>query len=122
VDLTQTDIDGITAAVRDYYEGWYGADPERMRRALHPRLAKRHVERGPNGDWTIDDLSADMMIDETAGRTAHDPLPPYAVEVVDGHGRAAVVRGSSADFIDYLHLGKFGDRWLILNAMWENLG
>lgn len=121
MDLSKADVDGITATVRDYYEGWCAADPERMRRALHPRLAKRHVEPGTDGSWTLEDLSRDEMVDFTAGRTPRDPLPPFEVLVMDGHGCSAVARGSSADFLDYLQLGRFGDRWQILNVMWENL-
>src|SRR5438067_12737858 len=36
-----TDEEHIAAVVRDYYESWYEGDAERMRRALHPNLAKR---------------------------------------------------------------------------------
>lgn len=121
MDLFPDDVRGITAAVRDYYEGWYGADAERMRRCLHPRLVKRHVERGSDGAWTLDDLSAAEMVSATSQRTVRDPLPPITVRVVDGHGLSAVARGSSADYIDYLQLGKFDDRWLIVSVLWEDL-
>ena len=35
--------EAITDAVLDYFEGWFTADAERMRRALHPQLAKRRL-------------------------------------------------------------------------------
>ena len=37
------DEDAIVRCVLDYFEGWFEADPERMRRALHPDLAKRSL-------------------------------------------------------------------------------
>jgi len=120
-DLSPADIEGITATVRDYYEGWYSADPARMRRCLHQRLVKRNVSRDIGGAWTLDDMSADDMVAATTRRTSQTPLPAYEVEVLDGHGRSASVRGSSVHYIDYLHLGRFEERWLIVSALWEDL-
>jgi hypothetical protein len=121
-DLAPADIEGINATVRDYYEGWYSADPERMRGCLHAQLVKRNVSRDASGAWTLDDMSADDMVEETARRAAQTPLPAYEIEEVhDGHGRSASVRGSSVDYIDFLHLGKFEERWLIVSALWEDL-
>ncbi|HEU5048747.1 MAG TPA: nuclear transport factor 2 family protein, partial [Gemmatimonadales bacterium] len=37
------DSAAIRATALDYAEGWYTADSARMRRALHPALAKRIV-------------------------------------------------------------------------------
>ena len=39
------DEEAIVRCVLDYFEGWFEADPERMRRALHPDLAKRSLDR-----------------------------------------------------------------------------
>jgi len=36
---SQDDIAAIEACVRDYYEGWFAGDGERMARAVHPALA-----------------------------------------------------------------------------------
>jgi hypothetical protein len=120
-DLAPADIEGIKATVRDYYEGWYSADPERMRRCLHPRLVKRNVCRDGDGAWTLDDMSADDMVAATARRGSQTPLPAYEIAVQDGHGRSASVRASSVDYIDYLHVGKFAECWLIVSALWEDL-
>jgi hypothetical protein len=120
-DLAPADIEGIKVTVRDYYEGWYSADPERMRRCLHPLLVKRNVSRDKGGAWTLDDMSADDMVAATAQRASQTPPPAYEIEVQDGHGRSANVRGSSVHYIDYLHLGKFEERWLIVSALWEDL-
>jgi hypothetical protein len=119
-DLPPGDVEGIQATVRDYYEGWYSAAPERMRRCLHPRLVKRNVSRDRVGACTLDDLSADDMVAATAHRASQTPLPAYEIEVQDGHGRSASVRAASVDYIDYLHLGKFEERWLIVSALWED--
>ena len=57
----------------------------------------------------------------TARRVPQMPLPAYEIQVQDGHGRSASVRGSSVHYIDYLHLGKFDEQWLIVSALWEDL-
>lgn len=33
-------------------------------------------------------------------------------------GNAAVARVETPWFVDYFHLGRFGDRWVIVNALW----
>src|SRR5690349_20210566 len=62
----------IPVTVRDYYEGWFEGDAERMRRALHPALVKRSVE-GSTG--SVETLSAADMVEATAqgAGTRHAP-------------------------------------------------
>lgn len=50
----------ITATALDYFEGSFDGDVARMRRALHPGLAKRALE---NDGWTLDETSAEWMFD-----------------------------------------------------------
>ncbi|HEX5995475.1 MAG TPA: nuclear transport factor 2 family protein [Jiangellales bacterium] len=33
------DKDAVVGTVKDYFEGWFDGDAERMERALHPALA-----------------------------------------------------------------------------------
>ncbi|RJF94256.1 nuclear transport factor 2 family protein [Sphingomonas cavernae] len=40
------------------------------------------------------------------------------VRVLDATETAAVARIDTPIFTDYLQLAKFGDRWLIVNALW----
>jgi hypothetical protein len=37
------DKDAVVATVKDYFEGWFDGDAERMERALHPGLAKTGI-------------------------------------------------------------------------------
>jgi hypothetical protein len=46
---TAADSAALRATARDYIDGWYSGDGERMERALHPRLAKRLVYVDPQG-------------------------------------------------------------------------
>lgn len=119
---------GITATVRDYYEGWFEADPERMRRALHPDLVKRSLA-DPHG--AINTASAHDMVAATgAGSgTRHPPeRRHFTISINHVHGpssSAGAHPGAIADvhvtgdvYVDYLQLVLVGDRWQILNALW----
>jgi hypothetical protein len=39
-------------------------------------------------------------------------------KVLDVAGNVAVARAETPWFVDFFHLGKFGDRWVIVNALW----
>jgi hypothetical protein len=117
------DSAAIRAAALDYIEGWYAGDAERMERALHPDLAKRIVRVDPaSGRARVDHMGALQLVQGT--RAAHGrETPPGAqrkdVTILDVFGNAASVKVVAADWVDYLHLGRVGDRWLIVNVLWE---
>ena len=41
------------------------------------------------------------------------------VTILDVFENAASVKVVAADWIDYLHVAKFGGRWVIVNVLWE---
>jgi hypothetical protein len=41
-----------------------------------------------------------------------------AKQLVD-HTRAASAKVIAADWVDYLHLARWGGRWVIVNVLWE---
>ena len=55
------DVAAIERCVRDYYEGWYSGDGERMARAVHPALAKRAFAQDRERTPAIDETTADEM-------------------------------------------------------------
>ena len=65
-------------------------------------------------------MSADELIDLTRQGVLKAPREAWvrSVEVLDVTGGAAVVRVETPYFTDYLHLGRFGSRWLVVNALW----
>ena len=122
--LSAGDRDAIMQASRDYVEGWYEADPERMARALHPDLVKRTVGLdGDSGEWRLlRPSTAEMMVGftrEGGGSDVPEGERIYELSIRDGFRHIACVRALSPLFMDYLHLAKFDDRWLIVNVIWE---
>ena len=57
--------DAIVRAALDYFEGWFEGDAARMRRAVHPDLAKRSPDDAP-APGELEKLTAQEMIERTA--------------------------------------------------------
>lgn len=118
------DIEAITDVARDYIEGWLDGDEERMRRCLHPDLVKRTISHdAERGDWRLGrPADAEMMVGwtrEGEGRTAVAHERTFEITVQDVFRHIATVKVLSFPYMDYLHLAKLGDRWLIVNVLWE---
>ena len=118
------DVEAITAVARDYVEGYFDGDESRMRRCLHPELVKRTIWHHPEtGDWGLGrPSSAEAMIGwarDGVGRTAVAHGRPIQITIEDVFRHIASVTVLSQPFMDYLHVAKIGDQWLIVNVLWE---
>jgi hypothetical protein len=108
--------EAIVRCALDYFEGWFDANAERMRRALHSDLAKRSLEVDE-----LDHLTAKEMIEATAAGSGKKRDPGERridVRVVDVHGDIASVVVDSNVYREYLHLVRVDDGWKIVNALW----
>src|SRR5258708_21493303 len=95
----------VTRTVEDYYLGWYDADPERMRRAIHPDLAKRSHVSLDGGPPMIRAVTSTQMIGWPAvgeGRTTDAGGRRLEIHVDEVHDTIASVRGHAAANIEYL--------------------
>jgi hypothetical protein len=111
------DEDAIKSAVLDYFEGWFEGDAARMERALHPRLAKRSL-----GNGALDEDTAEQMIEATAagrGKARDQGERRIEIDVVEVYGKIATVVVHSHVYREYLHLARSGERWQIVNALWD---
>jgi hypothetical protein len=121
-EATADDLAAIRAAVLDYFDGWFVADPERVRRALHPALAKR--SRGQDVDRTpaVSSLTAEEMVAWTAaghGRARGRAERALEIHLADVSGTIASVVVRSADYVEYLHCVATPEGWRIVNALWR---
>lgn len=118
--ITDADREAILAGAADYIESWIDGDPGRMARCLHPALAKRSVEQDPNtAAWIVDESPRDQMVEATAAGRGRRLERPYEARLLDAYGGIATVAVFSSAYMDYLHIARFGERWLILNALWQ---
>lgn len=120
---TSEDEEAIRATALDYIEGWYTGDAERMERALHPDLAKRMVFTDPaSGESQLNDMGAGDLVGSTRagyGKQTPESERRMDVTVLDVYENVASVKVVAKDWIDYLHVVKFDDRWVIINVLWE---
>lgn len=117
-------LEAITAVARDYIEGWLDGDESRMRRCLHPELVKRTIYHDlETRKWRLGrPADAEMMAGWTRdgeGRTTVAHERAFEITIQDAFRDIASVRVLSHLYMDYLHVAKIGDRWLIVNVLWE---
>lgn len=109
------DLAAIQQTALDYIEGWYEGNAERMERSLHPNLVKRTIREN-----RVDTLSAEDMMSYTrqGGGKAFEGQKKNIVTILDVYNDIATVKAESAEYIDYLHIGKVNGRWVIINVLW----
>jgi len=111
----------IEATCFDYLDGQLEGDPERVARSLHPDLAKRRVlGETPDERLGLRRMSKEELVELTRQGALKTPKEKWnrSCTILDVTGNIAAVRAETPWFVDYFHMGKFGDRWIIVNALW----
>ncbi|MGH7461276.1 MAG: nuclear transport factor 2 family protein, partial [Longimicrobiales bacterium] len=118
-----TDHEGVRQAILDYVEGIYEQTPERIRRSVHPTLAKRGYQvprdstRYHEYPMTFDQL---VNVARTFNQTRWiKPDAPKRIEIFDVLDQTATAKLTAVWGIDYFHLAKFDGKWMIVNVMWQ---
>jgi hypothetical protein len=116
-NASDEDLEAIQQTALDYIEGWYEGNVERMERSLHPDLVKRVIRMN-----RVDTLSAEEMVNYTrqGGGKAFTGQKKNTVIILDVYNDIATVKAESAEYIDYLHIGKVNGRWVIINVLWTS--
>jgi len=118
----EANANAIKQTALDYIEGWYEGNAERMERALHPELAKRIVRTNAEGMSRLDQMGAMTLVQFTrrgGGKQTPKESQQKDVTILDVYENAASVKVVASDWIDYLHMGKFNGKWVIVNVLWE---
>jgi len=121
--LSATDAVAIKQACLDYIEGWYEGNAERMERALHPALQKRIVEIDPaSGKDRLREMSAKTLVQYTregGGNDTPKGNQQKDITIFDVYRDEASAKVVFHDWVDFVHLARFDDRWVIVNVLWE---
>jgi Putative lumazine-binding len=115
------DVEAVTATATEYFQSWFAGDGERMRACLHPALAKRTPEEPGSARLDLHEDPTEQLVADTASGEGADFEPNQEVIVLDVFRDMASVVVHSEPFTEYLHLGRFGDSWLIVNAFYRVL-
>ena len=120
-DLDPITVQAIENTAYDYVDGQLEGDAARVARSLHPDLAKRAVKPTADEPLGLRRMTKEELVDLTRRGVLKTPKENWSrsVKVLDIAGDVAVARVETPWFVDYFHLGRFGDRWVIVNAMWQ---
>lgn len=111
----------INKPINDYIEAWYDKDPDRMKQGVHAKLAKRHpVSSNPDGIESIDFEMLMGAIPLYGGQKGDERT--IDIEIFDSIKNIAAAKVISNDYVDYIHLVKIDNEWMIINVLWEFLG
>ncbi|MEP7149751.1 MAG: nuclear transport factor 2 family protein [Acidobacteriota bacterium] len=117
-----SDSEAIKRTALNYAEGWYEGNADKMESSLHPHLAKRIVRTNDKGQSNLGQMTALELVQGTrAGSGEQTPAAEQqkTVTILDVLGGAATVKLEMRDWVDYMHLGKFNGKWVIINVLWE---
>ncbi len=119
---SDADSEAIKRTALNYAEGWYEGNADKMENSLHPHLAKRIVRTNDKGQSNLGQMTALELVQGTrAGSGKKTPAAEQqkTVTILDVLGGAATVKLEMRDWVDYMHLGKFNGKWVIINVLWE---
>jgi Putative lumazine-binding len=117
----RADVEAVAQVATEYFQSWFAGDGERMRACLHPALAKRTPERPGATSLTLHEDPTEQLVIDTASGEGTGFDPSQEVIVLDVCRDIATVMVRSAPFVEYLHLARFDNRWLIVNALYVSL-
>ena len=124
-DVRDADREAVEAAVRDYVEGIYEVQPERIERSVHPAMVKRGSWR-PEGSTeyrTASVMTFEQLVELAGSWNVDDQQGAdltYEIEVQDVLDITASAKLSAKWGIDYFHLMKLDDEWKIIHVLWQS--
>ncbi len=116
----------VNSAISDYVEGIYKVDPARIEKSVHPELRKRGYwfssdknEYSGHLDMTYDQLHKLAGNWNKDGKSANDDSP-RDIEVFEITDKTATAKLTAEWGMDYFHLVKLDDKWVIMNVLWQS--
>ena len=121
---TTTDEQLIKRAVLDYIESQQKVQPEMMENAIDEKLAKHTYWRDKKGKEFVMETSFDTMVwvaeNDNKQGDKFPTNPHIDIKIFDIDNRAASVKLTVDDWIDYMHLYKTENgQWKIINVLWQ---
>jgi len=115
---------GVRAAILDYVEGVYEADPDRIARSVHRDLRK-HGFAFHNGGWHEIPMTYDQLHKLAANwnkdGSRADEDAPKEITIFEVKDKTATAKLVAAWGQDYFHLAKYDGKWMITNVIWQSL-
>ena len=111
----------IERTLETYIEAWFKGDAAAMERCLHPELTARllQAESPVSEAQGIHAFPRSQGIQAILGTCTHPLSRQSTITVLDISGHSASARADLGDWVAYMHLAFTGDRWAIVNVLWE---
>jgi putative lumazine-binding protein len=110
------DASTVRETVRNYIEGYYTGDAQRLAATLHPHYLKQML----HGNIPVREKTGGQMISEVRSNGAVS-LPPAdrteQISVLDISGNMASAKLVTPHWIDYMTLSKSTGEWKILSVV-----
>lgn len=118
------DKKSIERAVLDYIESQHQVKPDLMGRGLDKELAKRTYWKAKDGSEFIMETDYETMLwvaeNYNKDGDKFPSSPRIDINILDIDNRAASVKLSVDEWIDYMHLYKNErNEWKIINVLWQ---
>jgi hypothetical protein len=117
LNASDSDLEAIRQTASDYIDGWYTGDVARMDRSLYDQLSKRWISYDQVETTTKSEM---LEMTKTGGGKNYAGDKKSTVTILDVYGNIAMVKTVSAEYIDYIQMGKVNGKWIIINVLWTN--
>lgn len=116
-----TDRESIIHTLDAYIQAWFQGDAAAMEQCLHPELTARLLQAEPEGTESlgVQAFHRSQGIQALLGAQTHPLSRRSLVTVLDISGHSASARADLGDWVAYMHLAYTGERWAIVNVLWE---
>jgi hypothetical protein len=115
------DAAAVKAAAREYIEGWYAGDAQRVEKVLNPELVRRTVRTDPQTgtSYLLFDSTKDFL--DLTGENKGKPGAKQQedITILDVFRNAAMVKVTAASWVDYLQMARWNGKWVIVDILWE---
>ncbi len=111
----------VRQAALDYIEGWHEGNAAKIEKSIHPELARRSISVNPKTSGSdLEQMSAMSLVKTAwaAGKRLKKNLK-NEIFILDIFENIASVKIETPAGADYLHIAKFGGKWLIVNILRE---
>ncbi len=119
-----TDAEGINQAVLNYANAIYEVNPKLIDKSIHPKLQKvgyapKEEGSGYREMWMTFDELRELTLHWNKDGHMDAATAKREVKILDQLDQTAVVRLDAEWGVDFIHLAKDGDKWMIMNVIWQ---
>lgn len=120
-----SDKEGVRRAVLDYVEGFYEGDTTKLIRSIRPEVVKYgFFKPKADGPYAGEAMPWKEFLSYANGVKARGkPTPataPKEITILDVADQTASAKLTAWWGIDYLHLAKFDNKWMITQVLWQS--